>query len=46
VADAALIARITLHFTRLSDPESEHWQWPLTHVDETESSGKKTAMAA
>jgi len=29
VKDAALINRISAHVARLSDPASEHWQWPL-----------------
>lgn len=33
VADAALIERISAHFDKLIDPESRHWQWPLSHVE-------------
>ena len=46
VADAALIERISMHFARLADPESEHWQWPLTHADESVSVDEKAVMAA
>lgn len=47
VTDAALISRISTHFEMLLDPESERWQWPLTHLDEGETAAvQKSAIAA
>jgi hypothetical protein len=35
-----------MHFDKLTDPESEHWQWPLHYIDEAASDEKNTAIAA
>jgi HAD superfamily hydrolase (TIGR01509 family) len=34
VKDAALINRISAHFATLSDPASEHWNWPLEEFND------------
>ena len=45
VADAALIERISLHFDKLIEPESKHWQWPLHPVEVAEAASDEETSA-
>jgi hypothetical protein len=46
VADAALIAAVTVHFEKLANPESEHWRWPLDLERQNEICGLTDAANA